>query len=130
MGLSYESTVRLVVAPRTLLLLLALLGTVLTAPALSAGLHLDDFVILGILSHRSPLTEVYPSPVDLFIFVGGNRDRTARMLRLGPRPGGRYGEMHIAFWPPPTAVTHAPFDEAGAGNGLLSERACDWHTGI
>jgi hypothetical protein len=81
------------------------LAVAIVLPSVRAGLHGDDFIILGILS-GSALREVYPSRLDVFNFFDGEPERTRRMLDLGLLPWWTDPGVRVAFWRPLGALTH------------------------
>jgi hypothetical protein len=91
---------------RALPFVLVLPAVALALPCLGAGLQLDDYVVLGILSARAPLRDVYPNHLDVFNFFDGSAERTRRMLDLGVLPWWSAPDLQVAFWRPLAAVTH------------------------
>jgi hypothetical protein len=82
------------------LVLALLLGSV------RAGLFLDDYVLLAILSGPDSLSHLYPSRLDIFNFFDGSPERMRRMLDLGLLPWWTFPGTRIAFWRPVSALTH------------------------
>jgi hypothetical protein len=82
------------------------LAVALVLPSAWGGLYFDDYVFLGILSGSSPLSDVYPSRLDIFNFFGGSPERTRRMLDLGLLPWWTFPDSRLAFWRPVSALTH------------------------
>src|SRR5262249_37060504 len=82
------------------------LAVALVLPSARAGLYFDDYIFLGVLSGSSPLSDVYPSRLDIFNFYGGSPERTRRMLDLGLLPWWTSPDSRLAFWRPVSALTH------------------------
>jgi hypothetical protein len=102
----HDSKTKRILASSKLPILLALLAIVLTLPALSVGLQLDDFV------HKVKLLGQDISPVEdaslfgLFSFLDGNADRTRELMDMGFLPWWTFENIKIAFWRPLTEVFH------------------------
>ena len=85
---------------------LAMLAVALTAVSLGAGLSLDDYVHRGVILGAGRYSEFYDSSLDIFRFIDGDRERTARLMDLGVLPWWTYEDIRGAFWRPVVAVTH------------------------
>lgn len=85
---------------------LILPATGLVLPSLWVGLRADDYVHRGIVSGVPVLRGLYPSRLDIFAFVGGNPERTRRMVDLGILPWWTLPGARLAFWRPVSAITH------------------------
>jgi hypothetical protein len=79
---------------------------VLVLPSLWSGLHQDDYILLAVLSGTPPLSDVYPSRLDVFNFFAGPGERMNRMLDLGLLPWWTDPGIHLSFWRPASALTH------------------------
>jgi hypothetical protein len=82
------------------------LGIALCAPSLTTGLVADDWFHRLQLTHR-PLAGMSTRPLDLFTFADGNPVHTRRMMDSGLLPWWTDPEVHLSFWRPVTALTHA-----------------------
>jgi hypothetical protein len=78
----------------------------LVLPSVRAGLHADDYVLLGILSESDAMRGGYPSRLDIFNFFDGKAERTRRLLDLGVLPWWSFPTAQMAFWRPVSAATH------------------------
>jgi hypothetical protein len=98
--------VEAVLVHRHLPIIAALLGMLLTLPALRAGWAMDDyyhrFVILGPGNAR----DFCRSPMEIFTFLDGNPDRTLRMMDVGLVPWWTYVGCKQMFWRPLAVLTH------------------------
>jgi hypothetical protein len=102
---SVAGALRMATRHRLFPLVPIVLAVAIVLPSVRAGLHGDDFIILGILS-GSALREVYPSRLDVFNFFDGEPERTRRMLDLGLLPWWTDPGVRVAFWRPLGALTH------------------------
>jgi hypothetical protein len=85
---------------------LALLGMVLTLPALRAGLIGDDLYHRSVLSGARVFNDLAPSAGNMFRFFDGDAGRTLRMMDLGTVPWFTWPGAKGAFWRPVTVLTH------------------------
>ncbi|MGH6689451.1 MAG: hypothetical protein ACREF4_02055 [Gammaproteobacteria bacterium] len=81
-------------------------GIALVLPSLWSGLHQDDYIVLAVLSGTPPLSEVYPSRLDVFNFFSGPGERMNRMIDLGLLPWWTDRAINLSFWRPLAALTH------------------------
>lgn len=81
-------------------------GIALVLPSLWSGLHQDDYIVLAVLSGQPPLSEVYPSRLDVFNFFSGPGERMNRMIDLGLLPWWTDRAINLSFWRPLAALTH------------------------
>lgn len=105
-GRALAAAARTGLSHRALALALLLPAAALSLPFLALDLHLDDYVVLAILSGREPLRAIYPSPLDVFDFFDGTAERTRTMLDLGLLPWWTAPGLQVSFWRPLAAVTH------------------------
>jgi hypothetical protein len=103
---SARTALRAALDHRALPLVLIALALALALGSLTAGLHLDDYVVLAILAGRDPVRQVYPARLDVFNFFDGSAERTRRMMDLGVIPWWTAPDLKVAFWRPLTALTH------------------------
>lgn len=89
-------------APRWTLILALLLGLL----ALPAGLAIDDHVLRMHLAGEWLFPEAHPI-LTLFHFVPADPAQRRAMLELGLLPWWSHPELHLAFFRPLTALTHA-----------------------
>ena len=90
-------------APRRL----ALIGLILGAPALSAGLFLDDYAHRSAFMGAGQISDFMRSPIVMFSFADGNLELTRAAMETGLYPWWTSEEILLNFWRPLTAATHA-----------------------
>ncbi len=98
--------IRAVLTYRYMPIGLAILAMALTLPSLSVGWIADDHIHRSIILGSSSLSEFVDSPLDIFRFMDGNPERTARMMDRGFLPWWTFKGIKGAFWRPLTALTH------------------------
>lgn len=86
---------------------LALLGLILGAPALGAGLFMDDYVHRAAFLGTGQIGEFRLTPLRMFSFTDGNPEVTRAAMETGFYPWWTSEEVLINFWRPLTAATHA-----------------------
>lgn len=85
---------------------LALLGMLLTLPALRAGLIGDDLYQRSVLRGARVFNDLAPAAGNMFRFLDGDADRTMRMMDLGTVPWFTWPGAKGGFWRPVTVLTH------------------------
>jgi hypothetical protein len=85
---------------------LALLGMLLTLPALRAGLIADDLYHRSVLTGARVFNNLPPSAGNMFRFFDGDASRTKRMMDLGTVPWFTWPAAKGGFWRPVTVLTH------------------------
>src|SRR5919198_3083076 len=100
------AALRVAVTHRVFLPALIGLTVALLIGSIWAGLLLDDYVLLAILSGSDPVSHLYPSRLDIFNFFDGTPERMSRMLDLGLLPWWSFPGTRLAFWRPVSALTH------------------------
>lgn len=99
----------------------AVLGLLLTLPALAGGFQLDDHIHRLMLGHGPPEASVPVGRLDLFRFASGAPVAMRDLMRRGAFPYWTLPELRISFLRPLTALTHL-LDDA-----LWPERAALMH---
>ena len=86
-------------------LMLAVLATLLTLPALWVGIEADDYPHRLMLLDLPLLGGVNVAPWDIFAFANGNPERNQRLMDIGIAPWWTLTEVRMAFFRPITAIT-------------------------
>jgi len=79
----------------------------LTAPAWWTGFAADDYFIRAIALQDREVPGISTSRLDAFSFTTGGPELVAEAIEQGVLPWWTYPDVHIAFWRPLAALTHA-----------------------
>src|SRR5580765_2380336 len=103
---SRVARLRALLAHRYLILSITIAAMILTLPSLRVGLLFDDYHHKLLFSDsRSPL-RLLRSPLDLFRFFDGDREKFQELLNYGAIPWWSYPGVRGAFWRPLASATH------------------------
>ena len=84
----------------------AVVGMLLTLPALRVGLIGDDYYQRAVLHGSRTMGDIVPPAWEMFSFFDGNPQRTLRWIDRGFPPWWTYLGVKAAFWRPLTVATH------------------------
>ncbi len=84
----------------------AVVGMLLTLPALGVGLVGDDYYHRAVLHGSRTMGDLVPPAWDMFSFFDGDPQRMLRWMDRGFPPWWTYLEVKAAFWRPLTVATH------------------------
>jgi len=96
---------RKLLSRRGSILLAAVVGLILTAPALGTGYQIDDWLQHIKLSKDTSLGVESP-PSAMFEFVEGDPPHTRELIELGFLPWWTLETVKLSFWRPVTVLTH------------------------
>ncbi len=91
---------------RSMPLVVAVLGVVMTASSLGGGWMMDDHYHRGTMLGLPRFREFFGSPMALFRFFDGDPERAERMMDFGMVPWWTFTDMKAQFWRPLTVLTH------------------------
>lgn len=86
--------------------LIAVLAILLTLPSLKAGWLVDDYHHKLLMSDYEGIVKLLDSPLDMFNFLDGDPEHTARLRDYGILPWWTYEHIRGAFWRPLASLTH------------------------
>lgn len=98
--------VPILLASRRFALLVTLLAVGLALPALRVGWLLDDYYHRAVLTRDPHFADLFGPPEDMFRFLRGDPERTARMMDLGFLPWWTYRGLKAEFLQSLTVLTH------------------------
>lgn len=94
------------IASRRVPVAAALVAVLLAAPALGAGLFIDDWLHELVLTGKADALGAPGAAPAMFNFADGDPERVQALKDFGFLPWWTYENVHLRFWRPLTELTH------------------------
>lgn len=105
-GKGFRNFLHTLLSHRRFPFLAAVLAILLTLPSLKAGWLVDDYHHKLLMSDYEGIVKLLDSPLDMFNFLDGDPEHTARLRDYGILPWWTYEQIKGAFLRPLASMTH------------------------
>lgn len=105
-GKSFKNYFQIILTHRRFPFVVAVLAILLTLPSLKAGWLVDDYHHKLLMSGSESIVQLLDCPLDMFNFLDGDPQHTAKLIDYGLLPWWTYEQIKGGFWRPLASLTH------------------------